>query len=569
MKRLYFLLTGLLTGISAIQAQEPQKNETQLDRTIVVENLYNPDIMNANKISLLPTLEEPQMNKKQIEYAASTKPAGQFEFNPMSHFGSTPQQSYDKNGYLRVGYGNRGNIDGRLAYRLEWGERDVVNANINFRGINGTIKLPEIIGETDKWDTRAYRTQGSIDWTHRFNPFALQVKAEGENQVYNYMNLTPWIDNAHQHNAMGSLMATIKSYHNDNPISYTAGTGMLYAKQKYAFGYYDDNYSEPYAETIIRSHALVTGEVNEHTNIHIAAQMDNIFSNPGGEYNQTNLTILQMNPYITSKGVNWEARMGLHVNPLFGNGGTDLSLAPNFYGEYTILPKYKAYLQADGGHVLNDFRNVNRFDPYAEFPIFKEDKNEIGYYAPKHTFHQLDSRLGFKATPINELALQLYVGYRITENQLFSTRFTDHNYGDLGRLMQDDANRFYIGASAQYAWKDIISTQASFEWNKWDSDMLEKYSTLTPEASFQWNTTIRLIEDLHVGVNYQFERYVKDMDGSRFHAKSELGLTTTYRILDKLNTYITANNILNQKYYEYMLQPAQGFNILIGAALDF
>lgn len=569
MKRLYILLTGLLIGASCIQAQEPQKNEAQLDRTIVVENLYNPDIMNANKISLLPTLEEPQMNKKQIEYATSTKPAKQFGFAPMSNFGFTPQQSNDKNGYLRVGYGNRGNIDGRLSYRLEWGKRDVVNANINFRGMNGTIRLPESIEETDKWDTRTYHTLGSIDWKHNFNPFTLLVEAEGENQVYNYMNLNPWINNTHQHNAMGSLKATIKNYNNDDRIRYTVGTGLLYAKQKYAFGYYDNSYTEPYAETIIRSHALVTGVANEHTSIHIAAQMDNIFANPGGRYNQTNQTILQLNPYVTKEGENWKARIGLHVNPLFGNGGADFSLAPDLYGEYSLRPGYTAYLLTGGGHVVNDFRHVNSFDPYAEFPIYKEYKNEVGYYAPKHTFHQLDSRLGFKTTPINELALHLYVGYRITENQLYSTRFTDYNYGDLGRLMQDDANRFYVGASAQYAWKDILTTQVSLEWNKWNSDLLDKYSTLTPATSFQWNANIHLIEHLHVGVNYQFEQYMKDMDGNRPHAKRDLGLTATYCLYDKLSLYATGNNLLNQKYYEYMLQPTQGFNILLGAILNF
>ena len=76
-------------------------------------------------------------------------------------------------------------------------------------------------------------------------------------------------------------------------------------------------------------------------------------------------------------------------------------------------------------------------------------------------------------------------------------------------------------------------------------------------------------EHLHVGVNYQYERYIKDMDGNRPHAKSDLGLTATYFLSDKLSLYATGDNLLNQKYYEYMLQPTQGFNILIGAILNF
>ena len=63
-----YILFGLFAGVTTLSAQEPGK-DAQLDRTVVVENLYNPDIMNAHKINIMPTLEEPQTVKKQIEYA--------------------------------------------------------------------------------------------------------------------------------------------------------------------------------------------------------------------------------------------------------------------------------------------------------------------------------------------------------------------------------------------------------------------------------------------------------------------------------------------------------------------
>ena len=132
------ILMGILLGTTALQAQEPEKTATQLDRTVVVENLYNPDIMNANKINIMPTLEEPQVAKKQIEYATSTKPSKQFGFAPMVSFGETPQLADAQKGYLRLGYGNRGNVDGRLSYRLDLGKRDELNANLAFHGMDGS-----------------------------------------------------------------------------------------------------------------------------------------------------------------------------------------------------------------------------------------------------------------------------------------------------------------------------------------------------------------------------------------------------------------------------------------------
>jgi len=52
----------LLLFVSTINAQT-HKNDTTLNRTVVVEQEYNPDIMDASKINLLPNIEEPT-NKK-------------------------------------------------------------------------------------------------------------------------------------------------------------------------------------------------------------------------------------------------------------------------------------------------------------------------------------------------------------------------------------------------------------------------------------------------------------------------------------------------------------------------
>ena len=161
MKKQYILLTcALAGGIVALQAQNPEKEDAQLDRTVVVENLYNPDIMNAHKINIMPTLEEPQTVKKQIEYAISAKPSRQFGFVPMDNVGATPEQATANKGYLRLGYGNRGNIDSRLSYRSDLSKRDVLNADLLFRGMNGTIDLPEAVDGTDEWNARTYRTYG-------------------------------------------------------------------------------------------------------------------------------------------------------------------------------------------------------------------------------------------------------------------------------------------------------------------------------------------------------------------------------------------------------------------------
>lgn len=568
MKKLYILMTAL-TGTAFLQAQEPEKKEAQLDRTVVVENLYNPDIMNAGKINVMPTLEEPQVAKKQIEYATSAKPARQFGFAPMTSFGETPRQANAKKGYLRLGYGNRGNADARLSYRLDLGKRDVLNADISFRGMDGEVKLPESIGATDEWNARAYRTNGAIDWTHRFNPVTLSVEADGENQVFNCLTPNQWVDNTHQHNLMGSLKAMLKSNNEDADIRFQLGTGVLYAKQKYAFGFYDSFHNEPYTETIIRSHARVTGKINERTAIHLATRMDNSFVTPGGDYQKVVQTALLLNPNLTSEGKRWKVRIGAHIDPFFSKSKTEVTFAPDIYGEYSVAKGYSFYLLAGGGSELNDFRTINQAAPYAEFPIYRDGVDGEGYYLPRHTFHQLDGQLGFKATPLNELALNLYGGYRVTEDQLFSTYMEDYGYDHFGYLMQGDANRLYAGGAVQYTWKDILTTRAEVEWSKWDSDLMDTYTTLMPELSLRWTANIRPLEALNVGLSYHYEQRCKDVDGHRPVAVNNLGVTATYRLFDWLSLYAQSDNLLNKKYYVNILQPAQGLQVLGGAVLEF
>ena len=38
-----------------------------MTRTVVVEQEYNPDIMDASKVNVLPKVEEPTVSKKEVE----------------------------------------------------------------------------------------------------------------------------------------------------------------------------------------------------------------------------------------------------------------------------------------------------------------------------------------------------------------------------------------------------------------------------------------------------------------------------------------------------------------------
>lgn len=570
MKRRYiaWAATSLLcaTATESLAQATAQKDST-LNRTVVVENLYNPDIMNANKVNIVPTLEEPQTVKKAIDYAIVQRPALRFGFSPIENFGTTPLPESPRRGYLRAGYGTNGNADARLSYRFDWGQRDRLDALVQFRGMDGTIDLPDSRTGKTEWEARSYRTQGGLDWTHRFNTLTLGVRAEGENQVFNYPTYPRRVSGGHQHNMLGDVRVSLANNQSDADIRFKASTGLLYAKQKYAFRTDD---TDSHTEYIIRTRAHAAGDLNERTTIHIAAQMDNFFHSPGGNYDKVSNTSLQLNPYLTSEGKQWKARIGMHLDPFIRKGGTHFSLAPDLYGEYTVAEGYSIYLQAGGGRVLNDFRRVNALDPYADFPPYLTDgPSGEGFYNLRHAYDQLDGRLGIKATPMNELGLHLYGGYRMTEDKLFSVSTTK---AFCGALMQDDANAIYAGASAQYTWKEFFTTRAEFEWSRWDCDVLDQYVALVPELMFHWTADVQPISGLNIGVSYRFEQYTAP-DGMSSDQKPDamnlLGVTASYRLLPQLTVFVKGDNLLDASHYRYITVPTQGIHVLAGASLEF
>ena len=84
MKRSLYIIGGLALAISmpsGLQAQTTQPKDTTMNRTVVVEQEYNPDIMDASKVNVLPKVEEPTVSKKEVEYATTFFPAPSLSFS--------------------------------------------------------------------------------------------------------------------------------------------------------------------------------------------------------------------------------------------------------------------------------------------------------------------------------------------------------------------------------------------------------------------------------------------------------------------------------------------------------
>ncbi len=70
-----------------------------MNRTVVVEQEYNPDILDASKVNVLPKVEEPTVSKKEVEYATTFFPATSIPADLMRPYVGTEVQPGSKPGY--------------------------------------------------------------------------------------------------------------------------------------------------------------------------------------------------------------------------------------------------------------------------------------------------------------------------------------------------------------------------------------------------------------------------------------------------------------------------------------
>ena len=145
MKRFHYIIGGLALAISipsCLQAQTTQPKDTTMTRTVVVEQEYNPDIMDASKVNVLPKVEEPTVSKKEVEYATTFFPATSVPAGLMRPYTGKEVQPGTTPGYVRAGYGNYGNLDILANYLFRLSQKDKLNVRFQMDGMDGKLTLP-------------------------------------------------------------------------------------------------------------------------------------------------------------------------------------------------------------------------------------------------------------------------------------------------------------------------------------------------------------------------------------------------------------------------------------------
>ena len=544
MKRIA-MIAGL--GMMALTAAYAQQNNTELERTVVVENQYNPTVMDASKINVLPKVEEPLVPKSNIDYVTSLRPVSAWNYQSMGLMPREQVVDAIYRGWFRAGYGTYGNVDVEAGYEGYIGSKDRLGVATSLDGWNGELAG---LNEED-WTSRLYDTRLGLDYRHSFRKTDLALGGYYRSQVFNY--LYPLLADApagKQHQTMANAHIGLASTNQDMAVQFSGEIGMNYFKQKYPAGVEAGSETNFYAKGDVLTPFL--GQ-----SFGLALDL-NTYSYAMGE--MKNNTSLEMNPYYKMEYGDWRFRVGAHLD-WWSGAENQMNVSPDLNVELNFLDSYVLYAQAGGGR---ENKSLMELTDVTSYWVLAQP-----YLLP--TYVTLDAQLGLKASPANGWWFNLTGGYQMREDDLFFGVADEK--GMTAAFAHADSKVAYGAAELKYDYKDLFDCTLKATYYHWDlskpkeQDGQVKQITLAlkPELEVNAEVGMKPMSGLRVNVGYE---YVKRCEGL-YDPISNLYLGADYALLKNLSVYGQIQNLMNKEYVRADAYPAQKMNALVGLSLRF
>lgn len=551
-------ISAIIMGVALLPvvkgyAQEQAKDST-LNRTVVVENQYNPEVMDAFKVNVLPKVEEPAVAKQHIDYATSVRPLTTWSFSPMAPITSEQKQPDAPRGYIRGAYGSRNNTDLKASYLWDISRRDRLQFMGSLYGMYGNIS--SLVPDEGDWKSRFYRTDVSLDYKHDFQKVSLFLGGAFTSQVFNYMpgmekEVQNMYETTRQHYTLGEGYVGVASVEGKLPVEFSIQTGLRSFSRKY-----DIPYMRHGSENIFHTVGFISGALNDEQRVGVGLSMDNLAYN----VEQKDYTLLRLNPYYTLENDDIRLRVGAHVDWQSANG-SGIKAAPDVKVDYTFADAYTVYLHATGGTQLNDFRQLNKISPYW---------GQISQMRTSYT--PADIQAGFKASPVPGLGFHLFGGYRITKDEIFQVPgVIDDSFPYCYSLLsQEKAKVGYGGAKVAYGYKDLFDFSVKgtyYSWNVKDEAKMLLY--LKPQFVLEASARANVYDKFWISADYRYEGRAKAGELKKADAINNLSLSAGYEFFNRLNVFVRFDNVLNRYYITQAGYPSQGFNALAGVSFRF
>lgn len=523
----------------------------QMNNVVEVEAGYTPTVKDANKINVLPDIEETSSRHYDVQYSLTSVPTGSTIFQPMFAAQSDAALKGASKGFATIAGGNDGGALGRVAYGYDFTANDRVDIDASFRGLDG--KVPYVYDKHHKWQSRMYTTSAGLDYTHRLvGNTSLTVGGKWESQVFNYqpmlMSSAPYTTDK-QHNTLGEVHAKLSPYVIDK---FSVGAHADYK-------YFGQKYGTTFADAVSEHHICVGTELeyslDSHSSIDLDADFHTLSYSLNGLKGETSLHVV---PHYNYRDETFDVKAGLFVE-------TTGKIAPDVYATYHVSPQADIFVEASGGEVHNTFSHLSSMTPYWAL--------SAGTGKIESQFDILRAKAGLRITPMAGLSATLYAGYDISEHRAELIEPTASYSLAYPQVVFADGKRLYGNIDIRYDYKDLLSLDLHNQFNSWTSDdkaITGKHLLWRPVIDLDWSAGLQIIDGLRLGADARFQTFRGDKHRYERPNTLAIGASLSYTLHDMpLSIYLRGDNLIGKKYDQYYMYRAQGAHALLGVAYTF
>ena len=546
MRKTILIILAVICGI-ALHAQDSTFN-----RIVTVERDYQPDIEQATKIKLRPAVLKKEVEPNPVIYSTYSTPLSvEYNLHPLqaAKVSFVPQPIL--NGVIEGAVGHR-NSHLLFGYRINHKKKMSLDLYANHDAYWGKDALSN--------------SKLGMQVNRHFSGSDLYFGVEGTNEYFSYYGRnfdgkiittnTPILDQSLWNvNAKIGLRST-----NDNAVQYRIQTGYN--------AFIVPNYT---IEHQVRSFLDVAWTNDNHgAGIHVFVQ--NSLRNDSTGWNKH---ALRVEPFYSFKNQHIRMHIGVNIDLNIGTGkqlstmeNIAFAPSPNVKFEWNMMDNiFHLYANAKGS------MGIGSLGEYLEYNRYLNIHEGIAFNQPR-AYTPIDAQLGFKIRPIRTMLIDIYGGYAYMLNACHMiahvdarNQFAAQNFS----LQVADYQRWKVGASLHYHYRDIIELNASGNYYIWKAA-----DSVTVYDRPSWDAHARL--DVHIDSKWSV--YSDNYFAGGYNVATTIGDKTLkptislniggqYSVNNWLHVYLQLNNYLNRKNDIFYGYQSQGCHFLLGVKYKF
>jgi len=574
-----FLLIVVFSAVTALG----QKDSTKLNQSVEVMKAYRPSISNANKVNLMPVIDDTTRFTPEFKYSIESHPI-------KNGFTATPISAADVNGlpskdlglgFLKVGAGTYSTLYGEFFFNLPKSKIATFGLHLRHLSSDGTVRLRE----DDRVDAPYSQNNAAIFGSVNLGSAILSANLSYDRDAMRYYGypvaipaVVPSQFGLSQAYQNGNIRVALKSDEElDSDLKFNGGFNLGYfdaktgQKQSSAglFGKFDYNFGTISGILDISYDYYKTDSIN--------LELQPL---PGTKTEGW----VKIAPSVRLDGDNWSVRGGINFVAVQDK---------SFLNSTKLYPDFEANFRPIEGMLTlyasfkGDLKN-NRYGDIAY----------ENYWAdPRHNVHNTDYTYilsgGLKGKITREVSYNIGVNYSKVKDLYFyvlnsfpdgssSTIPAPKLYNNAFDLTYDDAGIFNLSTELSYVSGKDLSVVLKGNYYSYNLESLP-FAPQKPKFDLTASAGFRIIDRLSgftdlgvIGKRQAMTYYYSPFSSALPETKEfsidptiQLNLGATYDFTSKFKLFGRVDNLLNRQNEQWLGYASQGLRLMAGGTFSF